>query len=146
MDGLTLALEVGTRTTLALAAPITGQETDADGTPTPLLLMIVFAALALAPFVLIMLTSFIKISVVLSILRNALGTQQIPPNQVITGLSLILTVFIMAPVVKRCAFAAGDIADTGVIFSEKNVPLLVEAAQRGERAFARVFAAQRERR
>ena len=59
--------------------------------------MIVLGALALAPFVLMMLTSFIKISVVLSILRNAIGTQQVPPNPVITGLAFILTIFIMVP-------------------------------------------------
>src|SRR5690349_11462462 len=67
------------------------------GTANPVVLVIVLGALALAPFALIMLTSFVKISVVLSILRNALGTQQVPPNQVITGISLILTIFIMAP-------------------------------------------------
>src|SRR5207302_5190451 len=64
----------------------------------PLVLMIALAALALVPFVLMMVTSFVKISVVLSIVRSALGTQQIPPTQVITGLAIILTVYIMAPV------------------------------------------------
>src|SRR5262245_22016553 len=46
---------------------------------SPLALMVILAALSLAPFVLIMVTSFVKISVVLSMLRQALGTQQIPP-------------------------------------------------------------------
>jgi type III secretion protein R len=55
-------------------------------------------ALSLLPFVIIMVTSFVKISVVLSIVRSALGTQQIPPTQVITGLAIILTVYIMTPV------------------------------------------------
>ena len=64
----------------------------------PLVLMIALAALALVPFVLMMVTSFVKISVVLSIIRSAMGTQQIPPTQVITGLAIILTVYIMAPV------------------------------------------------
>lgn len=64
----------------------------------PLVLVGMLAALSLLPFVIIMVTSFVKISVVLSIVRSALGTQQIPPTQVITGLAIILTVYIMAPV------------------------------------------------
>jgi type III secretion protein R len=56
------------------------------------------AVMALAPFVLTMVTSFAKLVVVGGILRHALGTQQIPPNTVITGLALILTIHIMSPV------------------------------------------------
>jgi type III secretion protein R len=57
--------------------------------------------MALAPFVLTMVTSFAKLVVVGGILRHAMGTQQIPPNTVITGLALILTVHIMSPVATR---------------------------------------------
>jgi len=57
--------------------------------------------MALAPFVLTMVTSFAKLVVVGGILRHAMGTQQIPPNTVITGLALILTVHIMSPVAMR---------------------------------------------
>jgi type III secretion protein R len=64
----------------------------------PLILIAALGALSLLPFAIIMVTSFVKISVVLSIVRSALGTQQMPPTQVITGLGLILTVYIMAPV------------------------------------------------
>jgi type III secretion protein R len=64
----------------------------------PLLLTVALAALALAPFLLIMITSFVKIAVVLSIVRSALGTQQNPPTQVITGLAIILTIYVMVPV------------------------------------------------
>src|SRR5688572_3849534 len=67
-------------------------------TNRPLLLMIAIAGLALVPFLLIMITSFVKIAVVLSIVRQAIGTQQIPPTQVITGLAIVLTVYIMMPV------------------------------------------------
>ena len=102
-----------------------------DGTANPVVLIIVMGALALAPFALIMLTSFVKISVVLSILRNALGTQQIPPNQVITGLSLILTIFIMSPVVEKMYTQAGDVGNTDAIFAEKSVREIFDAAQRG---------------
>ncbi len=64
----------------------------------PLILVGALGVMSLLPFVIIMITSFVKISVVLSIVRSALGTQQIPPTQVITGLAIILTVYIMAPV------------------------------------------------
>jgi len=100
-------------------------------TANPVVLIIVIGALALAPFGLIMLTSFVKIAVVLSILRNALGTQQVPPNQVITGISLILTIFIMSPVVEKMYAEAGTIENTEAIFSEVSVKTLFEASQRG---------------
>ncbi len=108
-----------------------GGRTAASGTANPVVLVIVLGVLALAPFALIMLTSFVKISVVLSILRNALGTQQIPPNQVITGLSLILTIFIMAPVAEKMYAEAGELGDTDAIFSEMSVKTIFEAAKRG---------------
>jgi type III secretion protein R len=106
------------------------QTVRAPGTSNPVVLMVVLAFLALAPFALIMLTSFVKISVVLSILRNALGVQQVPPNQVITGISLVLTVFIMAPVVEKMYAEAGQIGDTQAIFSEASVHTILEAAKR----------------
>ena len=98
----------------------------------PVVLVIVMGALALAPFVLIMLTSFIKISVVLSILRNAIGTQQVPPNPVITGLSFILTIFVMVPVARQMYDASGTIQNTREIFSEASVKSLFDAAQKGK--------------
>lgn len=60
--------------------------------------LVTVIVLALAPFVAVMVTSFTKIVVVLSLLRNALGTQQIPPNVVLNGLALILTMYVMYPV------------------------------------------------
>ncbi len=119
-----------------------------SGTANPVVLVIVLGALALAPFGLIMLTSFVKISVVLSILRNALGTQQVPPNQVITGISLILTIFIMSPVVEKMYAEAGNIGDSEAVFSEVSVKTIFEAAKRGReplRAFLERHAAERDR-
>jgi len=69
-----------------------------DQTSTILQLIILLTVLSLAPAILIMLTSFTRIVVVLSMLRHALGTQGMPPNQIIIGLALFLTFFIMAPV------------------------------------------------
>ena len=65
---------------------------------TSLRLLILLTILALAPSILIMTTSFIRIVVVLSVLRQALGVPQVPPNQVIISLALFLTFFIMKPV------------------------------------------------
>lgn len=61
-------------------------------------ILFVFTILTLAPSILIMMTSFTRIVIVLSFIRNALGTQQTPPNQVLIGLALFLTFFIMAPI------------------------------------------------
>ena len=113
------------------SAPTPAGKMPNDGTANPVVLIIVMGVLALAPFALIMLTSFVKISVVLSILRNALGTQQVPPNQVITGLALILTIFIMTPVAEKMYQQAGEVGNTEAIFSEMSVREIFEASKRG---------------
>ena len=64
-------------------------------------LLILMTVLSLAPAVLILATSFTRIVIVLSMLRSAIGTPSVPPNQVIIGLALLLTFFIMAPVYKQ---------------------------------------------
>lgn len=100
----------------------------------PLILMVALVALGLAPFVLLMVTSFVKISVVLSIVRSALGTQQIPPTQVITGLAIILTVYIMSPVgvaMFRAADAEGVIQEE-TLLNAKTIDTLVEASVRAK--------------
>jgi len=69
------------------------------GAPTVTLqIFLLMTVLSLAPAILIMVTSFTRIVIVLSLLRRALGTMQMPPNQVMIGLALFLTFFIMAPV------------------------------------------------
>ncbi len=87
--------------TLLQAAPFLGQlPAGIEDQPVakPVVLMLVLVLLSLAPFFLMMTTSFVKIAVVFSLIRTALGTQQIPPNQIITGLAMILTIYIMMPV------------------------------------------------
>lgn len=64
-------------------------------------MLLVLTLLSLAPFLLIMVTSFTRIVVVLHFVRSALGTQTTPPNQVIIGLALFLTLFIMSPVMNQ---------------------------------------------
>jgi flagellar biosynthetic protein FliP len=67
---------------------------------TALTLQIIAAltVLSLAPSILIMMTSFIRVIIVLSFVRNSLGLQQVPPSQVLIGLALFITYFVMAPV------------------------------------------------
>jgi len=64
----------------------------------PYFLIILLTGLSLAPFIVVMTTSYVKLVVVFSLIRNALGIQQIPPNMVINGLAVILSIYIMAPV------------------------------------------------
>ncbi len=61
-------------------------------------ILFLLTILSLAPAILIMMTSFTRIIIILSFVRRALGTQQMPPNQVMVGLALFLTFFIMAPI------------------------------------------------
>jgi len=68
-----------------------------EGVSASLRILVLLTVLSLAPSILIMMTSFTRILVVLSLLRQAIGTQQLPPAQVLTGLSLIMTMLVMAP-------------------------------------------------
>jgi len=74
---------------------------------TPVLVLLGLTLLSLVPAILLTCTSFTKILVVLGLTRNALGLQQIPPNQVLAGLALFLSLFVMAPVL-------GEINDVGL--------------------------------
>ena len=91
---------------LALAAPdlpgVTASQT-ARGTQYSLNLQLLalMTTLTLLPSLLLMMTAFVRIVIVLSILRQALGTGQTPPNMVIVGLSLFLTLFVMSPVLNN---------------------------------------------
>jgi flagellar biosynthesis protein FliP len=67
----------------------------------PIQLLLLLTILSLAPAIMILMTSFTRLIVVFGILRTALGMQQSPPTQVIIGLSLFLTLFIMYPVIER---------------------------------------------
>lgn len=85
-----------------LAIPKIGLDVGASENPQDVALSLQIIAfltvLSLAPAILILMTSFTRIIVVFGFLRNALATQQMPPNQVLIGLALFLTFFVMAPV------------------------------------------------
>jgi len=74
-----------------------GSANNPEDMSTSLQILFLLTVLSLAPSILIMMTSFTRIVVVLSFMRSAMATQQAPPNQVIIGLALFLTVFVMAP-------------------------------------------------
>lgn len=97
-------------TTGCVAQTTTGQATgptattintqDPQTVSSAIQIMLLVTVLSLAPAVLIMVTSFTRIIVVLSLVRNAIGIPQLPPNQVLVGLALFLTAFVMAPAIK----------------------------------------------
>jgi flagellar biosynthetic protein FliP len=82
-------------------------------------LLLILTVLSLAPAIIIMMTSFTRIIIVLSFLRNALGTQQMPPNQVLIGLALFLSLFIMTPVINDINTQAYEPFNKGEITQEQ---------------------------
>ena len=115
----------------AQAAPVgglpllVGQSAGATSYSVPVQTLLFFTALSFLPAVLLMMTSFTRIVIVLSLLRQALGTQAAPPNQVVIGLSLFLTAFVMAPTIDKVY------ADAYQPYSENKIAF-DEALKRGE--------------
>jgi flagellar biosynthesis protein FliP len=117
------ALLLAGSTTLAQgnAAPgglplVIGQGAGGTSYSVPIQTLLFFTALSFLPAVLLLMTAFTRIVIVLSLLRQALGTQSAPPNQVIIGLSLFLTFFVMGPTLDKvhdeayAPYAAGRIS------------------------------------
>jgi type III secretion protein R len=99
------------------------------------LLFIAVSALSLLPFILLLMTSFVKIAVVLSILKSALGSAQIPPSSIITGLALILTIYVMAPTGERMLRAVEPELGRGVgaeVLSGQGIEALVAAGDKAK--------------
>jgi type III secretion protein R len=111
--------------------------------PDPIYLIAILVFMSLAPFVAMMITSFVKLVVVLSLIRNALGIQQIPPNMVMNGLALILTLYIMNPVIQETfEILQGQEVDTKQIESIREA---VVVGQEPIKAFLLKHSNQRER-
>lgn len=117
----------------------------------PVVTLLALAALTILPFAFMTATSFVKISVVLSILRNALGTGQVPSGTIITGLAALLTLYVMTPVGERIADVAGPSAariDFDDPLEGDSYEALFEAIDRGKeplRDFLERNAGDRER-
>jgi flagellar biosynthetic protein FliP len=105
-----------------IPVPKVGITVDSATTPqetaSSIQVLLIITVLALAPSILIMMTSFTRIIIVLSFLRNALGTQQMPPNQVLIGLALFLSLFIMSPVINDINTQAFQPYQKGTISQE----------------------------
>ncbi|MFO1058412.1 MAG: type III secretion system export apparatus subunit SctR [Dongiaceae bacterium] len=114
------------------------------GMPDPLTLVIGLGALALVPFIAVMATSYVKIAVILSLVRNALGVQSIPPNMVLNGLAIILTVFVMAPVGQE-AFRLAQ-ASKADLSTTQGIMTALDAAKDPFKAFLRKRASPGEQR
>ncbi len=105
--GCCAGLLIETQVALAQSAPLPplqislGTMPQAGELAIPLQILLLMTLLTFIPALLIAMTSFTRIVIVLSLLRQALGVQQVPPNQVLIGLALFLTIFIMRPVGER---------------------------------------------
>jgi flagellar biosynthetic protein FliP len=91
----------------------TSLQTAAGGGSTAVKLFLVLTALSFGTSIILSVTSFTRIIIVFSFLRQAMGTSQLPPNQVLVGLSLFLTLFIMAPTVHKIQEQSLDAAHGG---------------------------------
>ncbi len=80
---------------------LVGQGSGGNSYSVPVQTLLFFTALSFLPAVLLMMTGFTRIAIVLSLMRQALGTQAAPPNQVVVGLSLFLTMFVMGPTLDK---------------------------------------------
>jgi flagellar biosynthetic protein FliP len=83
-----------------------GMQGEGDDVSTTIQLLVLITLLSLAPAIVLLMTSFIRIVIVLGFVRNAMGLQSIPPNQVIVGIAIFLTFFIMQPVGEEIYSAA----------------------------------------
>jgi type III secretion protein R len=116
-------------------------EPSATFQPSILVKMSILAGIALLPFFVMILTSFVKIIIVLSLFRNALGVQQTPPNQVLTGLALLLTIYVMFPTGVAMYNSSKDVvsnAPPAALFSDQSaqqIIAIVDAAKEPFKAF-----------
>ncbi len=94
---------------------------EADANSSTLDILFLLAFLALIPSFLLMMTSFLRIVIAISFLRNALGTQTSPPNQVVVGIALFLSIFIMFPVLSDIKSQAYDPYKAGEITLEQAI-------------------------
>ena len=108
-----------------------GQGAGGNSYSVPIQTLLFFTALSFLPAVLLLMTGFTRIVIVLSLLRQALGTQSAPPNQVIVGLSLFLTLFVMGPTLDKVYQDAYDPYSKNAISFEQ----ALERGQAPMRAF-----------
>ena len=127
------ATEAGTENELGISGNIgdigfnvtTGNEEDSS-LATTLQMLLILTVISLAPSILIMVTSFTRILIVLHFVRSALGTQTTPPNQILIGLALFLTLFIMSPTLSKVNEEAIKPLSAGEITAEEALDAGIE--------------------
>lgn len=98
---LAITTAVGQAQSIPKISVEVGQAEDAKDLSVTLQIVLLMTILTLAPSIILMVTSFIRLVVVLGFLRQAMGTQQLPPNQLLLSLALILTFFIVSPAINQ---------------------------------------------
>ncbi len=145
--GFAVATLAGAAILLGFSAPAEAQGAASSGSQS-FTTLIAVGALALVPIVLMTTTSFVKIAVVFSILRNGLGTGQVPSGTVIAALAAILSLYVMAPVGEQIAEAAGpaaaDVDPTDPLADLEALGAAIEAGVGPLKAFLERNAGERE--
>ena len=118
------------------AADAAGAEAAGDGvadfSTKPVTLILALALFSLVPFILMTSTSYVKVSIVLGVLRNALGAQQVPPASVTSAIAIIITLYVMSPTIEQCRQKAQPILDMQSdedLLSKRSAASLMETAE-----------------
>ncbi|WKB51722.1 type III secretion system export apparatus subunit SctR [Eleftheria terrae] len=111
----------------------------------PVSLFLVLVALAVLPFAAMVVTSYTKIVVVLGLLRNAIGVQQVPPNMVLNGVALIISCYVMAPVLMEASRSMGIGSPAAGGSSAQQLLQAADAAREPFRRFLDKHAEEREK-
>ncbi|MEM9373885.1 MAG: flagellar type III secretion system pore protein FliP, partial [Planctomycetota bacterium] len=104
-------------------------DADGPGLSVAINIMLLLTVVALVPSVMLMCTSFVRILIVLALLRQAMGTQSLPPSQVLTGLALFMTALVMKPTIDRVwdeavvPYQSGEIRDVDVLWDRSVQPM-----------------------
>lgn len=117
------------RTAQQSAAPDSTNSSERGGLSTALNILVVLTIVSLAPSIMLMTTCFVRILIVLGLLKQAMGTATIPPPQVITGLALFMTLLVMSPTLDRInseaivPYRAGEITDYDELWTKARQPM-----------------------
>ena len=110
-------------------AGASSSDTQRGGISVALNIMLLLTVIALVPSIMLMTTSFVRIMVVLSLLRQAMGTQSLPPAQVVTGLALFMTALVMKPTIDRIwadavvPYQNGEIRELDTLWTRASTPI-----------------------
>jgi type III secretion protein R len=117
------------------ALPVSIAEGEVGHPPQLVSELAILAGLSILPYAVMLLTSYVKIVVVLSLLRNALGVQQSPPNQVLNGIALLMTIYVMFPTgvaMYNAASKAITTAPPKELFTGATAPYLLNVMDQGK--------------